>query len=58
MSYETAAAAWRAEIEVEAERLITLGVPPWDALIQARQRIERRRWKASNPSPLPGETSK
>ena len=34
---------WTLAVDVEAARLIRLGVPPWDAAIQARQRIEQQR---------------
>lgn len=43
MSLQDAVAEVRREVEKEAERLVRLGVPLWDALIQARQRIELRR---------------
>ena len=38
---------WNIDVETEAARLIRLGVPPWDAAIQARQRVEKRRREAS-----------
>lgn len=31
------------DVEVEMERLIKIGVPPYDAAIQARQRVSARR---------------
>lgn len=54
---------WEAEVDAEAARLLRLGVPPWDALIQARQRVQKRRlWSTSakcscrdnfaNPEPI------
>lgn len=48
MSFEFESLSWRVEVEAEAERLIRRGVPPWDAVIQARQRIsEKRRREAT-----------
>ncbi len=43
MSLENAMREWKAEVSAEMERLIRLGVPPFDAAIQARQRVEKRR---------------
>lgn len=43
MNYETEARNFVIEVESEAARLIALGVPPWDAIIQARQRVSARR---------------
>lgn len=42
----------RHDIDREAARLVRLGVPKWDAIIQARQIIERVRRKAANLNPL------
>lgn len=47
MSFETESRLWKVEVGEEAARLIRLGVPPWDAMIQARQRTERKRREAS-----------
>jgi hypothetical protein len=41
--YEQAAREFVREVDAEAARLIQLGVPPWDAIIQARQRVEKAR---------------
>ena len=41
--YREAERAFVAEVDREAARLIRLGVPPWDAIIQARQRVSQRR---------------
>lgn len=38
------------EIDDEAVRLIKLGVPKWDAIIQARQRVTQRRRDAARRS--------
>jgi hypothetical protein len=43
MELEDALRDLRHDIDTEMARLIRLGVPPWDAAIQARQRIERQR---------------
>lgn len=45
-SYEQAAREFVNDVDAEAARLIELGVPPWDAVIQARQRVEKRRREA------------
>ncbi len=50
MSVESAMREWKAEVDDEMERLIKLGVPPFDAAIQARQRVEKRRREAVQPS--------
>lgn len=42
-AFEREAANFQIEVDEEAARLVRLGVPPWDALIQARQRVSRRR---------------
>lgn len=34
---------WNGEVDAEAARLVRLGVPPLDAIIQARQRVSARR---------------
>lgn len=34
---------WNADVEEEATRLILQGVPPFDAIAQARDRVSRRR---------------
>lgn len=34
---------WEHDVDEEAARLIRLGVPPYDAIIQARQRIAAQR---------------
>ncbi len=49
MSLQQATRDFVREVEAEAERLIKLGVPPWDAAIQARQRVEKRRREAPPP---------
>lgn len=47
--YESAARNFEIDMKQEAARLIELGVPPWDATIQARQRISiQRREKAKH----------
>ena len=43
MSFETESRVWAAEVGEEAARLVRLGVPPWDAMIQARQCVSCRR---------------
>lgn len=42
---------WNAEVESETARLIRLGVPPWDAAIQARQRVTKKRREAASADP-------
>lgn len=54
MSFKSAASSWSAEVEREAERLIDSGVPPWDAIVQARQIVAQRRhiagsWRKETP---------
>lgn len=49
MSYQSAANDWKAEVEAEADRLIIQrGVPPWDAIQQARDIISNRRRQQAN----------
>lgn len=50
MSFETESRVWQAEVDEEAARLVRLGVPPWDALIQARQRVTARRRREADPN--------
>ena len=49
-SYEWESAQWRAEVDAEAARLVRLGVPPWDAIVQARQRVRLKRQEAARAS--------
>lgn len=51
--YNTEARRWQIDVDAEAARLIQLGVPPWDAIIQARQRISARRRDAAMRPPTP-----
>lgn len=48
MTFKLESRIWEAEVDAEAARLVRLGVPPWDAMIQARQRVEHRRREASS----------
>jgi uncharacterized protein HemX len=48
---EQAAREFRGEVDAEAARLIRIGVPPWDAAIQARQRVSRRRLESAQADP-------
>ena len=49
MNFNDEARRFSAEVEAEAARLVRLGVPPWDALIQARQRISASRRRKVAP---------
>lgn len=53
MDFRSESRSWGVEVDVEAARLIRLGVPPWDAAIQARQRVEKRRREAAQASEQP-----
>lgn len=44
--FERESRLFQQEIEEEAARLVRLGVPPWDALIQARARVRQDRQAA------------
>lgn len=46
--YDQAVKAFVNEVRTEAARLIKLGVPPWDAIIQAGQRVSKRRRLAAS----------
>lgn len=48
MSIQSAMSSWSAEVEREAERLIERGVPPWEAVDQARQIVAQRRHRAGS----------
>lgn len=41
----------RHEIDAEAARLVRLGVPKWDAIIQARQRVAKKRRESAPARP-------
>lgn len=43
IEFEREARRLSADIDAEATRLMRLGVLKWDAVIQARQRVEQRR---------------
>jgi hypothetical protein len=43
MSLDSVIRSWEIEVESEAERLINEGVPPYDAVEQARDIVSRRR---------------
>ena len=42
-AFERAMREFAGEVDAEAARLVALGVPPLDAVIQARQRVSQRR---------------
>lgn len=44
------------DVRAEAERLVKLGVPPWEAIIHARQRITRQRQRDASRAPQEGKT--
>lgn len=47
MDLQSAIRDWDSDVQSEAERLIRLGVPPYDAAVQARQRVDQRRREAA-----------
>ena len=51
--FEQAARELDAAIDAEATRLVQLGVPKWDAIIQARQRVAADRRIPIAPTPEP-----
>ncbi len=53
MSQKTEIRDWKAEVDSEMARLIRLGVPPYDAAIQARQRVSAKRRALANAEPGP-----
>lgn len=54
MSYEDASRAFGSDVREEAERQVMRGVPPWDAVIKAREivSVRRRRKTPSVNDPL------
>lgn len=44
---------WTREVDAEAAQLVRQGVPPWDAIQQARDAVARRRRQASFPERYP-----
>lgn len=56
MSFEDEKRRWDIEVDAEAARLVRLGVPPYDAISQARQRVEQRRREQADLRKLTGET--
>ncbi len=42
-TFKSAVISWEIEVEHEAARLVKQGVPPWDAIEQARENVSRRR---------------
>lgn len=57
MDFRSESLSWGVEVDCEAARLIRLGVPPWDAAIQARQLVEKRRRVAAQSMEEPPSTN-
>lgn len=51
-AFTQAAREFAREVDQEASQLVARGVPPWDAVMRARQRVsERRREQSAVPAP-------
>lgn len=55
-AFESASRDWAREVDAESARLIERGVPPYDAIEQARRIVSRRRARAACEGvPVPGD---